>query len=97
MDGALCIYVFNLYHLTLFGMPSLLLYALFFKVMHGILVHHDYCSPGDLDLLCSVCQMHGSYFNQGVHDNLIVFLQRVNQPPSAQLLPWVLHTMLYQW
>ena len=47
MDGALCIYVFNLYHLTLFGMPSLLLYA-FFTVVHGILVHHDYCSPVDL-------------------------------------------------
>ena len=27
-----------------------------FTIMHGILVHHDYCSPMDLDLLCSICR-----------------------------------------
>ena len=40
----LYVFMYLIYiHLTLFGMPSLLLYA-FFTVMHGILVHHDYCS-----------------------------------------------------
>ena len=28
-----------------------------FTILHGILVHHDYCSTMDLDLLCSICQL----------------------------------------